>query len=590
MPPAEGGGMEINMKKKYRRLKIKLILMFVVLYLLACGVLVYKEANVVMTENIRQIYAYGDVSLPLRMNDYESETEFIKEAYNSYYENAGTISDIGFYSMLVDCENEEKLIEFQNFIIINKLDSLKEDIVDTRILLLNDEFGYLDESQYGEVDGEPSGNEKWHFIHNFQDELDIQGTCDDIYVYADEIRWKKTYDEEWQIYKPDNKYSNIQKYGEEIDFKEWVGNTVFNRENFDEATYFIYLKSQYAEYGDSELNKKLNEEAKEICTKIYQRLVNGENIYDNQYHDQLFTCYVGGTGYINENLVMPYVYVFHPISIAISQLSNILICATIIVIIMIITIHCVINKMHKQHEAYENNRRSLTRGIAHELKTPLAITKGYVENWEYIDENDRHKTAEIMIEEIDHMNKMVTDLLELSHLEANVKKMNPESVDICQLTESVLKRMGLLIEERKLQVTLNIYVENANEHKINEINSNKKEYLVEADLEMLRTVLVNFVSNAIKYANKNINISISEKGKRVRFEIANDGKEIGLDSIKNIWNEFYRTEDAENSRTEGTGLGLAITKRILELHNAKYGCKRNLGYNIFWFEMKLDNK
>lgn len=574
------------MKKKYRKLKIKLILMFVVLYLLACGVLVYKEANVVMTENIRQIYDYGDVSIPLRMNDYGSETEFIKEAYNSYYENAGTISDIGFYSMLVDRENEEKLIEFQNFIIINKLDSSKEDIVDTRILLLDDEFGYLDESQYDEVDGEPSGNEKWHFIHNFLDELDIQGTCDDIYVYADEIRWKKTYDEEWQIYKPDNKYFNIQKYGEEIDFKEWVGDTVFNRENFNEATYFIYLKSQYAQYGDSELNKKLNEEAKEICTKIYKRVVNGENIYDQQYHDQLFTCYVGGTGYINENLVMPYVYVFHPISIAISQLSNILICATIIVIIMIITIHCVINKMYKQHEAYENNRRALTRGIAHELKTPLAITKGYVENWEYLDEENRHETANVMIEEIDHMNKMVVDLLELSHLEAKVKKPNMESVDIYQLTQSVLKRMDSLIQERKLNVVLKVGNERISEEFINKPNQDGIEFIVEADLEMMRTVLVNFISNAIKYADKKVNISISEKGKRVRFEIANDGKEIGLDSIKNIWNEFYREENTENSRTEGTGLGLAITKNILELHNAKYGCKRYGCENIFWFEMK----
>ena len=94
------------------------------------------------------------------------------------------------------------------------------------------------------------------------------------------------------------------------------------------------------------------------------------------------------------------------------------------------------------------------------------------------------------------------------------------------------------------------------------------------------------VSNAIKYADKKVNISISEKGKRVRFEIANDGKEIGLDSIKNIWNEFYREENAENSRTEGTGLGLAITKKILELHNVKFGCKRDGGYNVFWFEMK----
>lgn len=576
------------MKKKYRKLKIKFISIFVILYLFACGVLLYQEANNVRDEYLREIQEYEDVAVYIRREDYESKAELIKSAYDKYYKYAETVmDDVGYYSMLVDLENQEKLLEFQNFIIITKMNSQSDEgVEDTRILLLDDVFGYRGEDEYAEVDGQPSDCEKWEFTHNFKDIIEIKGTCDDVYVYADEIRWKDDDDEEWKVYKPDKKIYSETRYGEEVDFKEWVGNAVFDSDNFDEATYVPYYKSQYAQYGDSELNKKLNDEAEEICNRIYKEFVSGENTYDYQYETGLLTCYVGNSGYIHYNMLMPQIYVFHPLSIAIDRLSGVLVCATIIGIIAIITIYSILNKMYKQHEAYENNRRSLTRGIAHELKTPLAITKGYVENWEYVDENERHKTAGIMIEEIDHMNKMVTDLLELSHLEANVKKMNPESVDIYQLTESVLKRMGLLIQERKLQVTLINHIENANEHDNCEKKSNEKEYLVEADLEMMRTVLVNFISNAIKYANKNINITISEKGKRVRFEIANDGKEIGLDSIKNIWNEFYRTENAENSRTEGTGLGLAITKKILELHNAKYGCKRNLGYNIFWFEIK----
>ena len=195
-----------------------------------------------------------------------------------------------------------------------------------------------------------------------------------------------------------------------------------------------------------------------------------------------------------------------------------------------------------------------------------------------------------MVQEIDHMNKMVMDLLELSHLEANVKKLNVESVDLYQLTQSVLKRMDLLVQERKLEVMLNSKKVKTSEEKINENKINSQEFLVEADLEMMRTVLINFISNAIKYADKKINISIFEKGKKLRFEIANDGKEIGFDSINNIWNEFYRGENAENSCIEGTGLGLAITKKILELHNAKYGCKRLDRENFFWFEMKVHSK
>jgi hypothetical protein len=100
-----------------------------------------------------------------------------------------------------------------------------------------------------------------------------------------------------------------------------------------------------------------------------------------------------------------------------------------------------------------------------------------------------------------------------------------------------------------------------------------------------------YIRNGIRTGNLTISedSALSDNERKVRFEIANRGNEISIENVKNIWDEFYRTEHSEESRTEGTGLGLAITKNILELHNAKYGYKRINGENIFWFEMKSQN-
>ena len=119
-------------------------------------------------------------------------------------------------------------------------------------------------------------------------------------------------------------------------------------------------------------------------------------------------------------------------------------------------------------------------------------------------------------------------------------------------------------------------------------NFSDGKFLVIADLEMIRVVLVNFISNAIKYAEKEISISLLQKGKKVKFEIINDGKTIAADKTNKVWDEFYMEDGFNNRRIGSSGLGLAITKNILILHGAEYGCKSQDGKTSFWFELKID--
>ena len=573
------------MEKRYKKIKITLVFLIILIYSLCCGILIYKEAV-----SIRAEY-YDDIkrklNLPLNLQQFSGEYngDLVK---NAHYINfmATLVSDdnLGFHSMLMDNETGEVLIENQNFLIVRKSEKVSETVArlkDIRIILLDETFGL-----------EPSGF-KWELINSTKYSFEIYGVCDDAYIYLDKLVWDGE-----NTYIPDKTQENISYIGDVVRFEDWAGCNVFASEVGVMELTTLWSHCIYGYDGSQKKVKRLNEEAEEICNQIYEDYITGELDNKDIYEDMgLFTCYAGVSGQISEKYAMPFVYVFHPVSIAVEELTVTLVAITIFVIIIIFVMLGTISKAYYQQLDYESNRRKLTRGIAYELKAPLAITKENLENWD-IDQNvqsefgkenviigenrevdvaDRERTEKkkIMLAEIDHMNKMVSELLELSHFEAGKKQVMSESVDLYALLGTVLKRMKGTIEERNLNI-------------IDSTDKEKAEagcFIIEADLEMMRTVLANFVSNAVKFAEKDINIRLSNKGRKVKFSIENDGMIVQGDEKDRIWDEFYGSYDESNKRLGGNGLGLSISKQILILHKAKYGCISGLGKTEFWFEI-----
>ena len=573
------------MKRNYLKLKIKLTALVIVILLIGCGVLTYQRADQIRTDYTSEAYAEASFFADVKYYDLGGGEDLIQQIYYQYG-CVWRISDRGFYSMFKNVKTGETLAEDQNCIVVIKGDA-EPDEGDMRVLLLDDEFG--NDFQEGESDGS-----QWRVMLPMISELEIIGTCDDTYIYLEELKWKDSFGITSYSYIPDEIQNDTAQ--STVSFEEWAGSKYWGEGN--DNKFRIYTNTVCNLYDDWSRGAELNNEAKEICEQIYADYANGTDTLDDQSEDGLFTCYVAGTGYISDDYAMPYVFVFHPVSIAMDELTGVYVIAGLIGLVIILFIISVINKLYNQQLAYENNRRGLTRGIAHELKTPLAVTKGYIENWEYLDEDERHESAQTMIAEIDHMDKMVTDLLELSRLEAKAKQMNIEEVDIYALTKSVLGRMKSVIDERQLNVQMTPDVvanettedvsdktaEDASDKVAKDVSDNA--YVVMADLEMMCVVLTNFISNAVKYAKNNIEISLSVHKGRVKFVISNDGKTISTDKVDRVWDEFYKDESSNNSRIGSSGLGLAITKNILKLHNAKYGCESDIGQITFWFEMK----
>ena len=532
------------MKKKYEVFAIKVVMLVLGLFIISAAVLTYEKALQIKDEYRKICYEKSSFITEIRyeISEDDSTDTVAKSAYNALKNAYVFEDDIGFYSELKDY-NGTAIAYSQNYMIARK------DNGDMRIVLMGEDFPSDDKDT----------NITIGFAMNSVKEIRIDGVCDDTYIYPEKIMWSN-YDSEKHEYIFDN--TDNRDYSDAIIFDEWAG----------DDDYYVTANYMGTIYGDAGKKDKINMEAKEYCEKVYNEYINGDT-KDDRTREGVFTTYVAGTGYLNENAVMPYVYVFHPVATAITELVWLYIILLGIAIMVVIIICLIARKMYMQQSDFDKRTRRMTRDIAHELKTPLAITKSYVENWQYIDEEDRDDYCRNMVDEIDHMNMLVNDILELSRMESGGKEPKKEEVDLLGLMNTIYANMKGMFEERKLEMDI-------------VTDSGQKEYLVNADLEMMRIVITNFLSNAVKYADKMITVHLGNVGKKIAFCIENDGAEIPREVIDRVWDAFYKTDYSRTNRIGSSGLGLAITKRILLLHDAKFGCTSGQGKTTFWFELK----
>ena len=206
----------------------------------------------------------------------------------------------------------------------------------------------------------------------------------------------------------------------------------------------------------------------------------------------------------------------------------------------------------------EEKRREMTSGMAHELKTPLAVIRSYAEGLkEHINENKRDHYIDVILKETDRTNEMVLSMLELSRLEAGRVTVSAEDFSLKELTEEVLEQFGKLAEEKNLTVSLDP----------------GENFLTSADKALIRRVIENLVSNAVKYTENggSIRCRIRHKDGKSCFSIENDCEPLSEDALTKVWDSFYRA-DASRSQ-KGTGIGLSIVKSIILLHGGTLSVK-----------------
>ncbi|WP_242305497.1 HAMP domain-containing sensor histidine kinase [Bacillus cereus group sp. BfR-BA-01399] len=217
----------------------------------------------------------------------------------------------------------------------------------------------------------------------------------------------------------------------------------------------------------------------------------------------------------------------------------------------------------------ENTRKEFISGVSHELKTPLSIMKSCISILkDGVAEHKKEYYFQEMEREVDKMDTLILDMLELAKFESGTYKMKKSSFYIDTVIEDICEHLSVEIEKKELHVHKNIH-----------------SFEVIANQGRIEQVIVNFITNAIRYTpnKEDIIISAIDEKDRIKVCIENKGTHIEEEQLDKIWDRFYRVDTARQRSQGGTGLGLAISKNILELHDAEYGVKNTEDGVLFYF-------
>lgn len=204
-----------------------------------------------------------------------------------------------------------------------------------------------------------------------------------------------------------------------------------------------------------------------------------------------------------------------------------------------------------QEKEIINIQRKFISNVSHELKTPLTNIKGYLIALEDAPEELKTNFLNIIKNNVNKLENIVTDFLTISKLESKIK-VNPSRFSYAMLLKEVEISITEMIARKNGQV-------------LYEIDENLSELIT--DLDKLLMVLKNLLENGFIYNNsKNpqVKLSIVEKNDWYHFSVKDNGMGIPQDKINNIFDRFYRVDEARTSNIAGTGLGLAIVKECIK--------------------------
>ncbi|AGE77269.1 HAMP domain-containing sensor histidine kinase [Bacillus cereus] len=220
----------------------------------------------------------------------------------------------------------------------------------------------------------------------------------------------------------------------------------------------------------------------------------------------------------------------------------------------------------------EKTRKEFISGVSHELKTPLSVIRSFAEGIKDGVSKDTSYYTDVILEETENMNRLIVEMLELAKLESGTYKLDMTTFSIGELTQQVYTKLLFSMEEKHLQVNIDA----------------DPSILVKANRSRIEQVVVNLLSNAIRYTpeGEKIQVSIIEAEDTVKVEIENTGNPIPEESLEKIWDRFYRLDASRSRHTGGTGLGLSIVKNILDLHHAEYGVYNTTNSVVFYFNLQ----
>ena len=219
-----------------------------------------------------------------------------------------------------------------------------------------------------------------------------------------------------------------------------------------------------------------------------------------------------------------------------------------------------------QQVKLDKMRKEFVADVSHELKTPLTSIKGFSETLldGVDDKEDETHFLKIINDNAVRMEKLVQDLLILSKYDNKKKKNKKVEFDLGELSKTSAEKFE--IEVKKKNQTMNCFV-------------TADVPTVYADIDGIERVIINIISNSVKYTQEggNIDIYVGYVHNDAYVKIKDNGIGIPKNDLKRIYDRFYRVDKARTRQLGGTGLGLSIAKEIIEQNGGSIDIKSEVG-------------
>jgi signal transduction histidine kinase len=210
--------------------------------------------------------------------------------------------------------------------------------------------------------------------------------------------------------------------------------------------------------------------------------------------------------------------------------------------------------MMKEMEDY---RKEYLGNVSHELKTPLFSIQGYIETLRdggVEDLNIRDKYLQRIDSSVERLLNIVKDLDMINRFESGQINLKFSTFDINHLIQEIFDLLEMEADRHSMTMQL---------------QTTQSQLFVYADKQKISQVLINLISNAVKYANREeaqIIVSTREGVQSIHISVEDNGMGIKPENLPRIFERFYRVESSRNRKEGGSGLGLAIVKHIMEAH------------------------
>jgi hypothetical protein len=213
-------------------------------------------------------------------------------------------------------------------------------------------------------------------------------------------------------------------------------------------------------------------------------------------------------------------------------------------------------------------RRDLIAGVSHDLRTPLASLRGYLETLQLKDDSlslqDRRRYLQIVASQSERLHRLVEELFELAKLEDLEIRIALEPFPLSELVQDIIQKFTLVAQEKGLELRATLKPDVP---------------FVVGDLSLIERLLDNLLENAIRHtpAGGRIDVSVTDAESTMILEVCDTGTGIPHDALPHIFERFY-TDRTRGPSSGGAGLGLAIAKRIVELHGGGIAAHSELGH------------